>query len=175
VRDHLKELARKGYLKLPQQRSRRLLLVDRVVPAAQVRLIGRVAAGTPTVAEQESGPLLSVPSEWLGRGEHFALHVTGDSMIEAGILDGDYVVAQVRCEAEDGDIVVVTLDGESTLKRFRRSGTRVLLVPENRNYQPIEVGTDTAVVQGVIVALLRRGYRERPGPCRREAITVSEM
>lgn len=175
VRDHLKELARKGYLRLPQQRSRRLLLADKVVPAARVRLVGRVAAGAPVIAEQESGPTLSVPAEWLAHGEHFALRVSGDSMMDAGILDGDYVVALMRADADDGDIVVATLDGESTLKRFRRFGSRVLLVPENRAHHPIEVATETAAIQGVVVALLRLCRRLRPGPYDCGTVTAPEV
>jgi repressor LexA len=96
-----------------------------------------------------------VPVEWVGAGTYFALRVKGDSMIDAGILEGDLVVARKQSTAEDGDVVVAILDGESTLKRLRRHGRRATLVAENRRYRSIPVRTESAEIQGVVVGLMR--------------------
>ncbi len=166
VRDHLRALARKGYLELSGGRAhRQIRLLDESPAASRVPLVGRVVAGVPLAAEENVESRIPVPEEWIGRGRHFALRVNGDSMMNAGILDGDCVVVRQQATAEDGDIVVATLDGETTLKRLRRSGRRVSLAAENPRYRPIEVQSENAVVQGVVVGLMR-GYlgRGRRGP-----------
>ena len=124
-------------------------------------------AGIPITADENVEARIPVPAEWTGRSAHFALLVAGDSMKDAGILDGDCVVVRHQTTADDGEIVVATLDGETTLKRLRRRGRRVTLVAENPRYRPIEVQTDTAVIQGIVVGLLRaydsRGSHGRSG------------
>lgn len=158
VRDHLRALVRKGYLKLSGGRAhRQIRLLDESPAASRVPLVGRVVAGVPMAAEENVESRIPVPEEWIGRGAHFALRVHGDSMMNAGILDGDCVVVRQQSTAEDGDIVVATLDGETTLKRLRIRGRRVSLAAENPRYRPIEVQSESAVVQGVVVGLMR-GY-----------------
>lgn len=120
-------------------------------------LMGRIAAGTPIEALQEESHQVTVPTSLLGAGEHFALEVRGDSMIEAGILDGDTVLIQ-RCDtASNGDIVVALVDNlEATLKRLRRKGDQVALEAANPAYETRIFGPDRVKVQGRLVGLLRR-------------------
>ncbi len=120
-------------------------------------LMGRIAAGTPIEALQEESYQVTVPTSLLGAGEHFALEVRGDSMIDAGILDGDTVIIQ-RCDtANNGDIVVALVDNlEATLKRLRRKGDQVALEAANPAYETRIFGPDRVKVQGRLVGLLRR-------------------
>ena len=172
VRGHLKALASKGFVDLAGRRGhRQLRLRDEPSPAVRVPLVGRVAAGIPILAEENVEGRIPVPSEWIKGGTYFALRVSGDSMIGAGIFDGDQVVVREQQVASDGDIVVATLDAETTLKRLRRDGRRVMLVAENPRFEPIEVQTESALVQGVVVGLLRaygptRMARARQRPIR---------
>jgi repressor LexA len=120
-------------------------------------LVGKIAAGTPIEALQESGPVVDVPTAMMGRGEHFCLTVEGDSMIDAGILDGDVVVIRKSQTANNGTIVVALVDGaEATLKRIRRQGETVALEPANRAYETRYFGPDRVTVQGCLVGLLRQ-------------------
>ncbi len=120
-------------------------------------LYGRIAAGLPIEAVRDTSNSIEVPPSLLGRGEHFALEVAGDSMIEAGILDGDTVIVQ-RCEtAENGAIVVALVDdSEVTLKRLRRRGASIALEPANKAYETRIFGPDRVRIQGRVVGLLRR-------------------
>lgn len=120
-------------------------------------VMGRIAAGTPIEALQEESHQVSVPLNLLGSGEHYALEVKGDSMIDAGILDGDTVLIQ-RCDtADNGDIVVALVDGyEATLKRLRRKGDSIALEAANAAYETRIFGPDRVRVQGKLVGLLRR-------------------
>jgi repressor LexA len=171
ARDHLRVLERKGYLELPGGRAhRQVRLTEESQPMARVPLVGRVVAGIPIIADKNVEARIPVPAEWIGRSAHFALLVSGDSMKDAGILDGDCVVVRHQTTADDGEIIVVTLDGETTLKRLRRRGRRVTLMAENTRYRPIEVQTDTAVIQGVVVGLLR-AYDSRRRHGRSSALT----
>jgi repressor LexA len=164
VRDHLQALARKGYIELSGSSHRRVKLRRERPRISRIPVLGRVAAGLPTFAEENIEGHLPVPEEWKQRGAAFALRVNGDSMIDAGIRQGDYVVVRPRVSADSGDIVVAEMDGETTLKRFWRSGRRVVLKPENTRYKPIEVRTDSSAIQGVVVALLRDyGHGKRFG------------
>ncbi len=129
-------------------------------PAAEdvmaLPLVGKIAAGTPIEALQESGPSVDVPAAMIGRGEHFCLTIEGDSMVDAGILDGDVVVIRKCQTAENGSIVVALVDGaEATLKRIRRQGETVALEPANRAYDTRYFGPDRVAVQGRLVGLLR--------------------
>ena len=124
--------------------------------AVDLPLYGRIAAGTPIEALRNQNTV-GVPSSLVGRGEHYALEVAGDSMIEAGILDSDTVIIQ-RCDtAENGTIVVALIDNlEVTLKRLRRRGASIALEPANKNYETRIFGPDRVQVQGRLVGLLRQ-------------------
>ena len=123
----------------------------------EIPLHGRIAAGTPIEALQNSGVSLEVPAMLLDKGEHYALEVSGESMIDAGILDGDTVIIQ-RCDtASNGDIVVALVDNqEATLKRLRRKRKSVALEPANKAFETRIFGPDRVRIQGRLVSLLRR-------------------
>jgi repressor LexA len=122
-----------------------------------VPLIGRIAAGSPIEALADQGTAIEVPNLLLGEGEHYVLQVTGDSMVDAGIVDGDYAVIQ-RCETADNGAIVVALieDREVTLKRLRRRGASIALEPANPAYETRIFGPHQVQVQGRLVGLLRR-------------------
>ena len=125
--------------------------------AVNVPLVGRIAAGTPIEALRDQSRTLDVPTSLLGRGEHFALEVEGDSMVEAGIYDGDTVVVERADTAENGAIVVALIDdNEVTLKRLRRKGASIALEPANPSYETRIFGPDRVRVQGRLVGLYRR-------------------
>ena len=128
--------------------------------SAEVRelpVLGRIAAGTPIEAIQHERDRVAVPESLLGQGEHFILEVQGDSMIEAGILDGDLVVIRKGDTAVNGEIVVALVMGEeATLKRLRKRGASIALEPANRNYETRILGPDQVQVQGKLVGLIRR-------------------
>ncbi len=125
--------------------------------ARELPLLGKIAAGTPIEAIQHERDRMSVPEGLLGKGEHFVLEVAGDSMIEAGILDGDYVVIRKGSDAVSGEIVVaLTMGEEATLKRLQRKGGSVALVPCNPRYETRIYAPDQVQVQGKLVGLLRR-------------------
>ena len=122
----------------------------------EIPLHGRIAAGTPIEALQGTDTL-PVPAALLGPGEHYALEVAGDSMVEEGILDGDYALIRKTDTARDGEIVVALIDNEeATLKTFRREGSMVRLDPANRRYDPQRYRPDQVQVQGRLAGLLRR-------------------
>ena len=122
----------------------------------EIPLHGRIAAGVPIEA-LEGQSSLSVPAALLGPGEHYALEVSGDSMIEAGILDGDYALIRRTETARDGEIVVALIeDAEATLKYFRREGQMVRLDPANHAYSPQRYQSGQVRVQGKLAGLLRR-------------------
>lgn len=122
----------------------------------EIPLHGRIAAGVPIEA-LEGAATLPVPAALLGSGEHFALEVAGDSMVEAGILDGDYALIRRQDAARDGEIVVALIeDSEATLKYFRREGAMVRLDPANRAYDPQRYHPAQVRVQGRLAGLLRR-------------------
>jgi repressor LexA len=125
--------------------------------SVQLPLFGRIAAGTPIEALRDQSAAMTIPADMLGPGDHYALEVAGDSMIEAGILDGDTVLVQ-RCDtAENGSIVVALIDSnEVTLKRLRRRGDSVALEPANKDYETRIFGPDRVKVQGRLVGLIRR-------------------
>lgn len=130
-----------------------------VVPAndiVELPLHGRIAAGQPIEALQDQA-ILPVPAALLGPGDHYALEVSGDSMVEAGILDGDYALVKTADEAREGQIVVALIDDhEATLKYYRREGSMVRLDPANRDYSPQRYRPGQVRVQGTLSGLLRR-------------------
>ncbi|MBY0303257.1 MULTISPECIES: transcriptional repressor LexA [Sphingomonas] len=122
----------------------------------EIPLHGRIAAGVPIEAF-EGSTSLPVPAALLGAGEHFALEVAGDSMVEAGILDGDYALIRRQEVARDGEIVVALIeDSEATLKYFRREGAMIRLDPANRSYDPQRYAPAQVRVQGKLAGILRR-------------------
>jgi repressor LexA len=126
-------------------------------PAVHLPLYGRIAAGLPIEALRDSGASVEVPAAMLATGEHYALEVAGDSMIEAGILDGDTVIIRRGDTAENGAIVVALVDEqEVTLKRLRRRGNSVALEPANRTFETRIFGPDRVRVQGRLIGLLRK-------------------
>lgn len=122
----------------------------------ELPLHGRIAAGVPIEAFEDAAQL-PVPAALLGPGEHYALEVSGDSMVEAGILDGDYALVEQAATASEGDIVVALIDGQdATLKYFRREGGKVRLDPANATYAPQYYEAKRVRIQGRLAGLLRR-------------------
>jgi repressor LexA len=132
-----------------------------VVPAAandtiEIPLHGRIAAGTPIEALQGTEGF-AVPAALLGPGEHYALEVSGDSMVEEGILDGDFALIRKADNARDGEIVVALIDNEeATLKTYRREGQMIRLDPANRSYEPQRYEEGRVMIQGKLAGLIRR-------------------
>ncbi len=125
--------------------------------AIAIPVMGRIAAGTPISAIQSRSHTVSLPPDMLGSGEHYALEVRGDSMVEAGILDGDTVVIRRQDTANTGDIIVALIDDEeATLKRLRRRGSSIALEAANPAYETRVLGPDRVKIQGRLVNLLRR-------------------
>lgn len=154
------KMPERGETKKPAAKSN---VVTMVRPAPQpandvveIPLHGRIAAGVPIEA-LEGSTMLPVPAALLGSGEHYALEVAGDSMVEAGIFDGDYALIRRQDTARDGEIVVALIDDmEATLKYFRNEGSMVRLDPANRSYDPQRYRPDQIRVQGRLAGLLRR-------------------
>ncbi|WP_245930374.1 transcriptional repressor LexA [Allonocardiopsis opalescens] len=122
--------------------------------AAQVPILGRIAAGGPILAEEAVEDVLTLPKQIVGEGTLFMLKVVGDSMIDAAIADGDLVVVRQQPDAENGDIVAAMIDGEATVKALKREPDHVWLLPRNDAYSPIP--GDEATILGRVVAVLRR-------------------
>jgi repressor LexA len=161
-------------VKLPQQATAaappkgrapfkpQLVEAGQAIPAAandsrELPILGRIAAGTPIEAIQQERDRMPVPESILGAGEHFVLEIAGDSMINAGILDGDFVVIKRTDSAVSGDIVVALVNGEeATLKRLRKKGASIALEAANPAYETRIFGPDQVAVQGKLVGLIRR-------------------
>ena len=160
VHAQLATLERRGHLRKDPTKPRAMALSD--APRAQgvvVPLVGRIAAGEPLLAEENVEDHLVVPMGFAGDAEHFALTVQGDSMIGAGILDGDVVIVRSGTAADDGAVVVALLPGpaedEATVKRLKRTRGRVMLVPENPSLKPFEMDPKGRII-GTVVAVLRK-------------------
>ncbi len=142
---HLKALEKKGYIRRIGRRALEILSGQGrpVFPdVREVPVLGRVPAGKPLLAEENIEGFLPVGREMAQGKEVFALKVRGDSMVDDGILDGDYVIIRRQETAETGDIVCALIDGEATLKRFTKKGSTVTLRPANKNYSPIVVSQE---------------------------------
>ena len=155
--EHLKALARKGAIEMIAGASRGIRLPE----SAGIPIVGRVAAGNPVLAEQNIEEYCDLaPTFFKPRADYF-LVVQGDSMIEAGILDGDLLAVHTTRVANNGDIVVARIDDEVTVKRLRRTGQKnvVELLPENPDYKPIRVDlrVQALTIEGISVGVLRRG------------------
>ena len=164
VHSHLSSLVKAGYLRRDPSKPRAIEVTApgraqpdlRRAPVRDVPLLGRIAAGSPILAEEDIEDILPLPTQLVGNDPVFMLRVQGDSMIEAGIFDGDLVVVRRQADADDGDIVAALIDGEeATVKRLRRSPGKVILLPENPAYEPM-VFTDGVQLLGRVVAVLRR-------------------
>ena len=160
VHGHLTRLEKKGLLRRDAMKPRAMGLSDIPTEAectqavCNVPVIGRVAAGTPILAVENTETVLPLPSEIVGDGELFILRVQGESMINAGILNGDYIVVRSQPDAMNGEIIVAMIDDEATVKRFYKENGYFRLQPENDFMEPII--TDEVVILGKVVSLLRR-------------------
>jgi len=164
VHSHLRSLQEKGYLRTDPTKPRTIELrwdpdsrtsVERQ-PVRNVPLVGRIAAGAPILAAENVEEVYPLPQEFAGEGTLFMLTVKGDSMVDAGILDGDYVVVRQQPVARNGEIVAALVDGEeATVKRFHLKGNTVILEPANPRLKPITY-TDGVEVLGKVVSVLRR-------------------
>jgi len=170
VQEHIKALVRKGQIRRNPNQWRGLELMvynkNRNEPAqystVSIPLIGRVTAGLPVLAEENFEGTIAVDRSLVGRATMlFALHVRGDSMIKAGIYDGDIAIAQQQSIADHGDIVIALLDDEATVKRFYRKKKVIILQPENDTMKPIRVseGRDFKILGKVIATLHRIGNK----------------
>jgi len=162
VHKHLKLLTEKGFITRAWNQKRGVQIVESAVPRkspgeAELPFFGLIAAGRPIEA-MPGEDSIGVPGHLLSRGtrDHYVLRVTGDSMIEEGIHDGDLVVVQQRDEAEAGEMVVALVGAEATLKRFFPEGEEVRLQPANHRMEPIRVPAESVRIQGVVVGLMRR-------------------
>ncbi|CAN5571174.1 transcriptional repressor LexA [soil metagenome] len=127
---------------------------DATPAASYVPVVGRIAAGGPILAEQAIEDIFPLPKQIVGDGDLFLLNVVGDSMVNAAICDGDYVVVRRQPSADNGDIVAAMLDNEATVKTFKRTADKVWLLPHNEDYDPID--GEHAVILGKVTAVLRR-------------------
>lgn len=155
---HLKALQKKGYIRRVGKRAIEVMtsLGRPVLPdAREVPILGRIPAGRPLLAEENVEGFLTVARE-LARGTVFALRVKGDSMVDAGILEGDHVIVRCQGTAENGEIVCALVNGEATLKRFYKKGGSVTLKAENRNYAPVTISQGEFRILGKVVGLIRK-------------------
>lgn len=165
VHAHLATLQRLGYLVRDPDKPRAIEVrwdpnsgaaVDRR-PVRHVPLVGEVAAGTDVLAHENVTETMPLPSDLTGEGELFMLRVRGDSMIDAGILDGDYVVCRSETTAREGQIVVAGIPGEeATVKTFRTEGDEIILVPSNSALEPMRFAADEVQVFGAVVTVMRK-------------------
>jgi repressor LexA len=159
VHAQLANLERRGLLHKDATKPRAMTLSEPRMDGVVVPILGKVAAGVPTLAEEHIEDYLTVPTSFAPGADLFALKVQGDSMVGAGILDGDVVVVQSRSDAASGDIVVALLPGpaepEATVKRLKRERNRVMLVPENPRLEPFEMDPEGRIL-GTVVTVLRR-------------------
>jgi len=164
VHSHLNSLVDAGAIERDPAKPRAIKVVDETHHTAgaderfvrRVPILGRIAAGPPILAAEHVDDVMTLPTELVGDGPVFLLEVKGDSMIGAGICEGDLVAVQSRPDADDGDIVAAVIDGEeATVKRLRRRDGEMILEPENPAYEPI-VLTEGLELAGKVVSVLRR-------------------
>jgi repressor LexA len=166
VAHQLKNLQRAGYLRIDPNRPRALVLSPETIEhdsfemiepnssTTNVPVLGRIAAGGPILAEQSIEAVFPLPRDLVGEGDLFSLKVVGDSMVDAAICDGDWVVIRQQANCENGDIVAALIDDEATVKTFKRRDGHVWLMPHNPAYSPI-LG-DHAQILGKVVSVLRK-------------------
>ncbi|MGI8407785.1 MAG: transcriptional repressor LexA [Actinomycetota bacterium] len=169
VHSHLQALQKKGYLKIDPTKPRAIEVlydVDTDLPfergaVRSVPLLGRIAAGTPVMAEEHVEEVLPLPADWVGDGNIFMLEVAGDSMIDAGIFDGDYVIIRQQPTAHSGEIVAAMMPSEygdapeATVKTIRHKGSAIIFEPANERLSPFEAPPGTEVL-GKVVGVFRK-------------------
>ena len=165
VHSHLNTLQKHGYLRRDATKPRAIEVTADTAsgtsaerrPTRHVPLVGDVAAGTGVLAQEHVEELLPLPADFCGDGELFMLRVRGDSMIDAGILDGDFVVAKVQDKVSNGDIVVAGIPGEeATVKTYTRSGSTITLLPANERLDPMPFEVGEVDIFGRVVTVLRK-------------------
>ena len=157
--EHLRALQRKGVLELLPGASRGIQLKDSLRDQMGLPLVGRVAAGSPILAEEHIEAHYRIDQQLFRPKPHYLLRVQGMSMKDAGILDGDLVAVHRTPEVRSRQIIVARLDDEVTVKRYRQNGSLVSLLPENEDFEPIEVDLkhQSLVIEGVVVGVIRDG------------------
>jgi len=160
VHGHLEKLEKKGYIRRNPTKPRAIEVLDSnsfifsKKEIVELPIIGKVTAGQPILAQENIEDTMPVPIDFVGNNDSFILVIKGDSMIDAGILDGDYVIVQKQPYANNGDIVVALLDDEATVKRFYKEKNYFRLQPENPNYEPII--TNKLSIIGKVIGVLRK-------------------
>ncbi len=155
--DHIKAIEKKGFIKTEHNKSRAIVIIDDSEiksTGISIPLLGRIAAGSPILAEENIEEYLTFPEDMFSSGEFFALTVRGDSMIEGGIFNGDIAVIKKQNTANNGDIVAALIEEEATLKVFQKTSEAIRLIPKNQAYKPIE-STDVSIM-GKLAAIFRR-------------------
>ncbi len=165
IKNHIDVLKETGHITADPQKPRTLMVkldenaiveLDSVRGVRNIPLIGDVAAGTGVLAAETQGEFIALPEEFAGRGESFVLKVRGESMIDAAILPGDFVVVSRQVTANKGEIVVAGIPGEeATVKRYFPQGSRVILQPENSTMEPMEFDANDVVIYGKVISVLR--------------------
>ena len=159
VARHMKRLEEKGYIKRAGRRNKQgVLLADRP-SAVNIPLVGTVSAGLPIEAIEGKGEKVAIPETLLSKGEHFALKVKGNSMVEDGIYNGDYIIVRKQERADDGQTIVALLDNEATVKNFYKYRDKIELRPANISMDPLFISGSRLrdfQIQGIVVGLFRR-------------------
>lgn len=165
IKNHIDVLKETGHITADPQKPRTLMVkldqnaiveLDSVRGVRNIPLIGDVAAGTGVLAAETQGEFMALPEEFAGRGESFVLKVRGESMIDAAILPGDFVVVSRQVTANKGEIVVAGIPSEeATVKRYFPQGSRVILQPENSTMEPMEFDANEVVIYGKVISVLR--------------------
>ena len=158
VSDHLKALEKKGYIRRVGKRAIEVFSTlgkPMLTAVREIQILGRVSAGKPFLSEENVEGLLTIPND-MASGKLFALQVKGDSMIDAGILEGDRVIVKQQGTVENGEIVCALIEGEATLKRFYKKNGVITLKAENEKYPPITVSQGEFRIVGKVVGLMRK-------------------
>lgn len=155
--DHVKAIEKKGYIRTEQNKSRAIVVLGQndvpLSDGVSIPLLGQIAAGIPILADENIEDYLSFPKAMFSNGLFFALRVKGDSMVDGGIYDGDIAIIKQQKTANNGEIVAALIDEEATLKKYKVTGNKIHLVPENPAYSPIIV--DKVIILGKLSALFR--------------------
>ncbi len=160
VHNHLIQLEEKGYLKRDPSKPRAIIPIEPenvselITESIDLPVVGNVAAGSPILAEENIEEYLPIPINFIGSGSHFILKVKGDSMINVGIIDGDYLIVRQQNHASNGEIIVAIVENEATVKRFFKMDNHIELRPENSLMKPMIF--DDIEIAGKITGLLRR-------------------
>jgi len=166
VHSHLSSLVDAGYIRRDPTKPRAIEILGESTGSRpvhgdatrEVPLLGRIAAGAPILAAEDVEDVMALPTDLVGNGPVFMLRVKGDSMVDAGILDGDFVVIHRQDDARDGEIVAALVDGEeATVKRLQRTGGKVILISENPAYEPMVFERDVSII-GKVVTVFRKVY-----------------